>query len=50
MLSTEDRVARAKARAQGIRWRRRRTFCLLLVLGSGAALVFTLVFIRRWRS
>ena len=46
MLSTEARVARAKARAQKIRRRRRRITCLFFLLGSGAALVF----IRRWRS
>ena len=44
MLSTEARVARVKARAREIE--RRRIACLLLVLGSGAALVL----IRRWRS
>lgn len=47
MLSTEARVARVKARAREIERRRcRRIACLLLILGSGAALVL----IRRWRS
>ncbi len=46
MLSTEDRVARAKARAREIeRRRRRRTFCLLFLAGGAA-----LAALHQWRS